>query len=183
MYAPESVASMLSRSDVVVIAAINGIHYSAGDPVPPPLGPNGEPPRPGTLLPQQPDQIVGLTVLHVLSGTLPDGPLTIYKVNERFWISPAEIGQRWLFFLSRQSSGRWRTVVTFTPDAVDEVRVELAALAPQEAEAPVRPARTRTRSEPPASAVAADEPTNPEQQAPEAKPGRLAALRRTFGLD
>jgi hypothetical protein len=171
MYVPEPVESMLARSDVVVIAAINGVHYSAGEPVPPPVGPGGEPPPPGTLLPRQPDQIVGLTVLNVLVGTLPDGPLTVYKVGERFWIGDAEIGQRWLFFLSRQSSGRWRTVVSFTPEAVDEVRAEIAAALPAEGEPP--PALPTAR--PPAAPLKSDSSTP--------KPGVWGSLRRTFGLD
>ncbi len=175
MYVPESLESMLARSDVAVVASINAVLYSGGVPLPPPTGPEGEPPPPGTLLPHQPDQIFGLTVLNVLVGSLPDGPLTVYKVNERYWIGDADIGQRWLFFLSRQGSGRWRTVVGFTPDAVDEVRAELLRLRPPEPERPLL-----QRAAPVRAATSAAAPIRPK---PAKSGGVLASLRRSLGLD
>jgi hypothetical protein len=129
MYIPESVDSLLARSEVAVIAAIHEVLYSAGPYAGLPTDANGEPLEfpPGSPLPRQPDQILALTILNVLSGTLPDGQVTAYKVDEGYYLDESDVGGRWLFFLAREPSGRWRITAAFRPEDVASVRAQVEA--------------------------------------------------------
>jgi hypothetical protein len=129
MYAPESVESLRARSDVVVIAAIHEVVFSAGPKTPPLTDLSGQPVAltPGEPLPRQPDQILGLAILNVLAGTLPPGQVTVYKIDEGYFVDETDIGNRWLFFLAREPSGRWRIAAAYRPEDVATVRAHLAA--------------------------------------------------------
>lgn len=129
MYVPESLDSLLARSDVVVIAAIHEVLFSAGPKTPPLTDLSGQlvALTPGTSLPRQPDQILALAILNVLAGTLPPGQVTAYKIDEGYFIEETDIGGRWLFFLGLEPSGRWRIAAAYWPDDVAAVRAQLEA--------------------------------------------------------
>jgi hypothetical protein len=131
MYVPESVESLLARSDVAVLAAIHDVVFSAGPRTPPATDLNGQPVplAPGAPLPRQPDQILALTILNVLAGTLPPGQVTAYKIDEGYFIEESDVGDRWLFFLAREPSGRWQITAAYRPDDVATVRAHLEARA------------------------------------------------------
>lgn len=144
------------RPVTAVIASVETVLYSAGAPVSPAVDADGQPLAvpPGTLLPEQPDQILALTVLEVVAGELPDGPITAYKIRERYFLTDSHGSAEWLFFLQREESGRWRISAAYPPDAVGEIRAQLKA---------------------PATGTASDD-------APEGG-GLRSRLRRTLGLD
>ncbi len=139
-----------------VIASVKTVLYSAGAPVLPAAGADGQPLAmpPGTPLPEQPDQILALTVLEVVAGELPDGPITAYKIGERYFLTDSHGPDGWLFFLQREESGRWRIVDAYPPDAAGEMRAQLKAHA--------------------AGKASDDEPEGG---------GLRSRLRRTLGLD
>ena len=112
-----------------VIASVKTVLYSAGAPVLPAINADGQPSAvpPGTPLPEQPDQILALTVLEVVAGELPSGPITAYKIRERYFLTDSQGSDEWLFFLQREEAGRWRIVDAYPPDAVGEMRARLKA--------------------------------------------------------
>jgi hypothetical protein len=134
-----SVAMSLSESSdhlpvgpvTAVIASVKTVLYSAGAPVLPAIDADGQPLAvpPGTPLAEQPDQILALTVLEVVAGELPGGPVTAYKIRERYFLTESHGPDRWLFLLQREESGRWRILAAYPPDAVGEVRARLKARA------------------------------------------------------
>lgn len=156
MAVSDSLDHLAVRPVTAVIASVKTVLYSAGAPVLPAIDADGQPLAvpPGTPLPEQPDQILALTVLEVVAGELPDGPITAYKINERYFLTDSHGSDEWLFLLQREESGRWRISAAYPPDAVREIRAQLKAHA--------------------AGTASDDEPKGG---------GLLSRLTRTLGLD
>jgi hypothetical protein len=127
MSVPESSDQLPARPFTAVIASVKTVLYSAGEPVLPAIDADGQPSAvpPGTPPPEQPDQILALTVLEVVAGELPAGPVTAYKIRERYFLTDSHGPDGWLFFLQREESGRWRISAAYPPNAVDEMRTQL----------------------------------------------------------
>jgi hypothetical protein len=127
MSVSESCDHLPVRPVTAVIASVKTVLYSAGAPVLPAIDSDGQPLAvpPGTPPPEQPDQILALTVLEVVAGELPDGPITAYKIRERYFLTDSHGPGGWLFFLEREESGRWRIMDAYPPDAVGEMRAQL----------------------------------------------------------
>lgn len=131
MYFPQFLDQLLARTEAAVVASVKTVLYSAGTPVGPPIGADGQPGAlpPGIPMPVQPDQILDLTILDVLAGALPDGPITAYKISERYFLTDSDGAERWLLFLHLEESGRWRIFAAYAPDDVDAMRAQLQAYA------------------------------------------------------
>src|ERR1700712_3126543 len=129
MYVPESVDQLLQRTDAAVVASVKTVLYTAGIPVGAPIDGDGQPVAvpPGAPLPEQPDQILALTILDVVAGALPAGPIIAYKIRERDFLTETDGAERWRLFLHQEESGRWRIFAAYPPAAVGDMRAQLQA--------------------------------------------------------